>query len=166
MAANDPERVFTPALLAFLLAVVGVIAWSVATRYPAPDLEGCVELLGDGDLDRDERERILLRTVDLAGESGPRGRLVGCLAALALGKASRFAGLRGALEEARGLSAERLRWLDLGDPLLANVLRASRLEGRDAGAADAAWSQVAQQARMVGNALARELAAAALERGR
>ena len=99
-------------------------------------------------------------------ESGPRGRLAGCLAALALGEASRFAGLRGALEEARGLSAERLRWLDLGDPLLANVLRASRLEGRDAGAADAAWSQVAQQARMVGNALARELAAAALERGK
>ena len=58
MAQNDSERVFTPALLAFLLAVIGVVSWAIATRHPAPDLEGCIELLGDGDLMRGGLPRV------------------------------------------------------------------------------------------------------------
>ena len=158
MALNDSERVFTPALLAFLLAVAGFVGWAVATRQPTPDLEGCIELLGDGDLDRSERERILLRAIDLVDEADARGQLAGCLAALALDDAARFEPLRGALASAAELSEPSLRWLHLGDPMLANVLRATRLSGRDA---EVAWSQVAQQARMVGNALAARLAAQA-----
>ncbi len=163
MAQNDSERVITPALLAFLLAVIGVVSWAIATRHPAPDLEGCIELLGDGDLDREERERILLRAVDLVESAGPRGQLAGCLAALALDDAARFEPLRGALASAEQLSGTGLRWLDLGDPMLANVLRAARLNGQEA---EVAWSQVAQQARMVGNALAAQLAAQAVAPGK
>ena len=47
--------------------------------------------------------------------------------------------------------------------MLANVLRAARLSGQEA---EVAWSQVAQQARMVGNALAAQLAAQAVARAK
>jgi len=166
MAESTQERLLTPALLAFLLAVGGVVAWAIATRHPTPDLEGCVELLADGDLDRDERERILLRTIDLAADDqSVRGRVAGYLAALALQDRGAFARLDEAIGPSLELPPSERGWLDLGDPLLRNVLAARLLEsGGDVPAARSKWAQVAQQARMVGNGLAGELSAAAVDR--
>jgi hypothetical protein len=165
MADPARERLLPPALLLFLLGVALVLGWSVATRHPSPDLDGCIELLGDGDLDRDERERMLLRTIDLAlQDETARGRMAGRLAALALQERAPFARLASAVDGLE-LSPEQRRWLDLGDPLLANVLEARLLEGAgDRARARTKWAQVAAQARMVGNGLATEQAAAAVER--
>lgn len=159
MTATAPDRLLTAPLAAFLLAVGLSVGWLAWTRHPSPDLSGCVELLADGDLDRDERARVLTRAVELADGAELRGRVAGCLASLALQQRSRFDALEPALAEAQALGAEQRRWLDLGDPLLANVLRASLLEPADLAAAQVVWRQVAAQARMVGNELAAAVAA-------
>ncbi len=153
------ERILTPALTVFLLAVAAVVAGAVATRNPAPDLEGCIELLADGDLDREERRRVLARAAQLGGAAASaRGRAAGCLASLALQDRTGFEAGRGALASA--LPLDQRRWLGLGDPLLANVLAAS-MSGvaGDRGEASLRWGQVAAQARMTGNKLAADIAA-------
>ncbi|MGC6488675.1 MAG: hypothetical protein ACON4Z_13595 [Planctomycetota bacterium] len=159
MTAPDNERLLTLPLVAFLLAAGLVVGAAALTRYPSPDLDGCVELLADGDLDREEREHVLARTLSLAADGDARGRIAGCLAALSLQQRRGFDELEGALAEAGRLPEAARRWLDLGDPLLHNVLRASCLQAADPDAAAKVWSQVAAQARMVGNELAAELAA-------
>ena len=159
MTAPRTDRLLTKPLAAFLLAVSLVIGWAAYVRYPSPELEGCIELLADGDLDREERAHVLARIVAQSEGVDGRGRLAGCLAALSLQDRSRFEALQGALDEAGALGLGERRWLDLGDPLLANVLRASCLEDADAAAAKSVWSQVGAQARMVGNELAADLAA-------
>jgi hypothetical protein len=60
--------------------------------------------------------------------------------------------------------AER-EFLHLGDPMLGNIAAALQAEvDGDRARADTKWRQVAVQARMVGNPVAAELAAAAVER--
>ena len=164
MAQSGSDRVFTPALVTFLVLVAGVLGWSLATRHPAPDFEGCVELLADGDLDREERERILLRVLDLAEGGTERARVAGWLAALSLQQRARFAAIGEGLGDAWSMTDAQARWLGLGDPLLANVLRACRVDIESPDAARSAWGQVAAQARMVNNGLAAEYAKSALER--
>jgi|GEM_PF-3217837 len=164
MADTHSERVLTPPLLAFLLLVAGVLGWAVSARYATPGLDGCIERLADGDLDRAERESMLLRIVELAPDAAPRGQLAGWLAALALQDRARFDALGDGVVREAALPPDARRWLDLGDPLLANVLRARRLEAADIPAARAAWEQVAAQARMFGNRLAIDHATAELDR--
>ena len=164
MATTGPDRVFTPALVTFLVLVASVLGWSLATRHPSPDLDGCVQLLADGDLDHEERERILLRIMDLAEGRHGRARVAGWLAALSLQQRGRFAAIGEGLDSEWDMPEAEARWLDLGDPLLANVLRAYRLEAESPDAARIAWGQVAAQARMVDNGLAADYAKAALER--
>ena len=164
MADSTTDRVFTPALLAFLVLVAGVLGWSLVTRQSSPDVEGCMELLADGDLDREERERILLLVMELAEQSSGRPRVAGWLAALSLQRRAAFAALGEGLDDALAATSAKPRWLHLGDPMLANVLRACRLGSDSKEEARVAWSQVAAQARMVANSLAAEHAQAALER--
>jgi hypothetical protein len=159
MTETPAERLLTKPLAAFLLVVATGLGWAAATRYPSPDLEGCIEQLADGDLDQKEREHVLARAAALAEGAALRGRVAGCLAALALEQRAPFEAHEDALARAGELEAAGRRWLDLGDPLLANVLRASSLDLTDAAAANHVWSQVQAQARMVGNRLAAELAA-------
>lgn len=169
-AMNDAprERVLTGPLLAFLALVAGVMAWAVASRLPAPDLEGAVELLADGDLDGDERERMLLRILELDPAPGTlRGRWAQVLAAVALEDRPAFAALEPALGAgpARVLLPTDRQWLDLGDPLLANVLEAMSHEAAgDRAAARRVWAQVGAQARMTHQTFAGELAEAARTR--
>ena len=87
-----------------------------------------------------------------------------CLASLALQDRAAFADAVAALDAVAELAPDELRWLDLGDPLLANVLRARRLEVEDRADAKRVWGQVAAQARMVGNRVAAEQAVAAATR--
>ena len=100
----------------------------------------------------------------MGADSDARGRVAGCLAALALEDRAAFADAAAALDAVTELTPDELRWLDLGDPLLANVLRARRLEEGDRAGAKRVWGQVAAQARMVGNRVAAERAVAAAER--
>ena len=164
MPETTSERVLTPRLIGFLLLVVSVVGVSVAGRFQSPGIEGCIELLADGDLDLEERQRTLRRTASLGADSDARGQVAGCLAALALQDRAAFADAVAALDAVAELAPDELRWLDLGDPLLANVLRARRLEVEDRAGAKLAWGQVAAQARMVGNRVAREQAVAAAAR--
>lgn len=160
------DRLFPPTLLAFLIVVGAVVGWSIATRHPTPDLEGAIELLSDGDLDGDERERMLLRVSRLAATvESTRGHAAGLLAAVSILDRERHRQLWTALGERLELGERDRRGLDLGDPMLGNILTAMLAEtDADRQAAQRAWSQVAAQARMVGNAFAADLSAAGLAR--
>jgi len=156
------ERLLTGPLVAFALLVAGVVGWAVTTRHPSPDLDGAVELLADGDLDRDERERMLRRILDLAPEAETlRQRWATVLAAVSLADAEAFAALEPTLGEggSRVLPPAERQWLDLGDALLANVLAAMSHEAAgDREAALVRWRQVREQARLTHQTFAGELA--------
>lgn len=156
-------------LWVFLALVAVAVVAGLRQKYPAPDFAGTVRLLADGDLDHDERERQLERVSALASSlEGAEPRWVALLAAVALRAAGRSAEAVAALgglppKQAPAL-AER-EFLHLGDPMLGNLAEAllAEVDG-DRGRAGTKWRQVAVQARMVGNPVAAELAAAAVER--
>ena len=162
MSEPVPQRLLTAPLVVFLLVVAGIIATAVAFRAETPDMEGAIELLADGDLDRAERDSLLLRVLDF-GESAKasRGRWAAVLAAVALQDRGAFDRLKARLDEAGDpvVPAERRQWLSLGDPLLANLLAAMQAEAAGDGAvARLKWRQVMVQSRFVGNAVAARLA--------
>ncbi|HEB54270.1 MAG TPA: hypothetical protein ENI87_13540 [bacterium] len=154
------DRVLTAPLLVCLLMVAAVVGCAVLTRHPTPPLGGAIEMLADGDLDHDERERMLQRTLELASEADtPRALWAGLLAAIALQDRERYAAFDARLDRRVPLAPEQLRFLDLGDPLLANVLAAGMAQAAgDSDRAALRWRQVAAQARMTGNSFAAELA--------
>lgn len=168
--APGRERVFTPALVVFLVLVFGfdVVAWW--RRDALPSLGDAIVELADGDLDRKERDRYL----DLLSEQGPasasvREQWAGMLAAVSLGDRARFdralQGLGGPPVPTRFPTPAEGEFLDLGDPLLGNLAAAMRAEGDgDRPLARTRWSQVQNQARLSGQSLPRELAATALAR--
>ena len=168
MTAPAAEPLLTAPLKAFLLLVFACLATAVWLRNPTPDLDGAIKMLADGDLDRDERERMLLRVKDLAENAqSPRQRWAGVLAAVSLGDADSFAVLAPKLGSGKAsiLPAEQCEWLDLGESLLANVRIAMMAEAsEDSAVARTKWGQVAAQARVTGNGFAGYLAAAAVLR--
>ncbi len=168
-AADPAERVFTWPLVVFLTLVAAVVGQGLLARLRQPDLPGAVRLLGDGDLDGDERRPVLERVRALgAGDSGSFGNWAALLACIDLADAPGHAAATAALggEPWRHLpSAAEARFLHLGNPLLGNVLAAAVAEGGgDRAAARTRWQQVAAQARMMGKPFPAELAAAALTR--
>lgn len=168
MPKGPDNRLLTPALVAFLLLVLGVVGWSLATRHPRPDLTGSIALLGDGDLDGAERKIVLQNMLARQAEAGSdRERWAVMLAAVALGDATALAAARARLEplSAHALPMAEQRWLDLGDSVLRNVLAALHAEaGADREQARRHWLQVQNQVLLSGDryALAGTLAAAAL----
>lgn len=173
MTGPSRERLFTAPLVAFLAAVLAVVGYGLVTSSPRPDLEGAVRMLADGDLDGDERCRMLERLLDLsAAAATPRGAWAGLLAAVALERRADFDQRLAQLGGTGGVAppdhlppAADREWLDLGDPMLGNLLAAMIAEaGGDAATARAEWQQVRAGARLGGNACAGELAAAALAR--
>lgn len=160
MSKPDPERVLTKPLVAFLVLVAAVVVVSIVTRHPRVDLEGAIELLADGDLDHQERQRMLLQTMDLAQQATSlRQRWAGLLAAVALQDRQAFAVLEARLGVGAALPEEEREWVALGDPLLANVLAAMCAQASENKTlARVKWAQVAAQARMTGHAFAAELA--------
>lgn len=162
-ASSKRERVFGPALTTFLVVVAAVLLVASYYRYPRPDLDGCVRMLADGDLDFDERQRILRRAIGLAqADDRPRAAWIGALAAVALPDRDAYESFAPRLASAE-VPAES-RWLDLGDPVVGNVLEALR-HARAGQLEDARreWRQVAAETRLTGNRLAAELAARALQ---
>ncbi|MCB9877823.1 MAG: hypothetical protein H6835_09500 [Planctomycetes bacterium] len=168
MAERSRDRLLTPAALVFVAAVSVIVGIGLLTRHPRPDLAGSIALLGDGDLDGDERKIVLDNMLRRSAEAASdRERWAVMLATVALGDREAFAAARAAIEPlaSHALSDEDRRWLDLGDPVLRNVLGAMQHEAlgqRDA--ARGRWLQVQNQVLLTGNryAFAGELAAAAL----
>ena len=166
-AASRPARDLL--LWAFLALVAVVVVAGLRQKYPSPDLPGTVLLLADGDLDHGERVRQLGRAFAQASAmEGAEPRWVAFLAAVALrdaeGVAMAVAALGGLPPKQVPAPTER-EFLHLGDPMLGNIAAALQAEvDGDRARADTKWRQVAVQARMVGNPVAAELAAAAVER--
>lgn len=157
------------ALWVFLAAVAVVVGMGLRQKYPSPDLAGTLVLLADGDLDHDERVRQLERAFAMASAmEGVRSQWVALLAAVGLRAADDVAkaiATLGGLPPKQAPAAADREFLHLGDPMLGNV--ASALLAETEGDRDRAlrqWRQVEVQARMVGNAVAGELAAAAVAR--
>lgn len=159
------ERVLTRPLLVFLLAVaawVGAGAWQ---RYRLPDLDGAVLELADGDLDGDERTRMLRHVLELARDSSSLpARWAGLLAAISLeDRAAHDALARSIGAQVPEPAAREL--LHLGEPLLGHLLAASVAEA--GGARDDArrwWALVESGSRLERRELAHDLAVAARAR--
>lgn len=156
-------------LWAFLALVAVAVVAGLRQKYPSPDFPGTVLLLADGDLDHDERGRQLGRAFAQASAmEGAEPKWVALLAAVALRDAARTAeatAALGGLPPKQAPAAGEREFLHLGDPMLGNLAAAllAELEG-DRERAGTKWRQVAVQARMVGNPVAAELAAAAANR--
>jgi len=162
MTDSNPQRLLTVPLAVFLLVTVGTLFGALVLRTEEPDLEGAIELLADGDLDREERDRALSLVVELGSAADRlRGRWAAVLAAVALQDRAAFDRCEQRLGRAheRIVPAERQKWLSLGDSLLANMLAAMLAEAsEDREGALRHWRQVALQSRFVGNPVAAELA--------
>ncbi|MBZ0150569.1 MAG: hypothetical protein K8J09_03485 [Planctomycetes bacterium] len=164
------ERVFTPALVVFLVLVFSFDAVAWWRRDALPSLGDAIVELADGDLDRPERERYLAYLSELGPASASiREQWAGMLAAVALGDRPRFEQalqvLGGPPVPTRFPALPEAEFLDLGEPLLGNLAAALRAEGDgDRQLARTRWSQVQNQARLCGLALPKELAGAALAR--
>ncbi|MGK0300200.1 MAG: hypothetical protein ACI89X_001068 [Planctomycetota bacterium] len=168
MSEQVPDRVLTAPLVVFLALVLGIVATAMVLRHPRPDLNGSIEMLADGDLDRRERQRMLLRVVELAKDGGDlRQRWAGALAAISLQDRASFEAFELSLGAgpARLLPADQHEWLAMGDVVLANVHLAMTAEASgNKQLALSKWGQVGAQARVTANALAGELAKAAEQR--
>lgn len=168
MSQQAPERLLNLPLILFLALVLALVAGAVVTRHPNPDLDGSIELLADGDLDFEERQRILLRVVDLGKKAESKRQLwAGLLSAVILQDRASFKEFDAKLGAGteRILPAADLEWLSLGDVVVANLYRAMVAEASgDKQLARTKWSQVSAQSRMTGYVFAGELAAAAMQR--
>jgi len=169
-APRRRERVFTWPLVTFLLAVAtfDLVAWWRRSVLPGP--AEAIELLADGDLDGDERRRVLRGLVDAGrGSTVVVEQWGALLAAIALDDRAAHEALRTALA-GPGTTAKLppladRELLHLGDPLLANVFAASVAEAEgNRAVAVLEWQQVATQCQLMHRPFAAELAADALRR--
>jgi hypothetical protein len=165
-----PDRVFTPALVVFLGIVALALGFAAWQRWPCPDLHGAVVMLADGDLDGDERRRMLRRVVaDARQATGVTDRWAGLLAAVALADEPAWRELlrtfgSDALPREVPPPGER-EFLHLGDRMLGSVLAAAVTEAAgEREAAIAAWTVAQAQATLAAQPFARQIAAASLAR--
>ena len=164
------ERVFTPALVVFLAAVLLIDGIALWRRSVLPGPAEAIVLLGDGDLDGDERRRVLRALVDEGSASSVVAERWGALlAAVALedreAHAAVVAALGGVGSAMQVPAVADREFLHLGDPLLGNIFAAliAEAEGQRAEAVRK-WRQVETQCQLMIRPFAKELAAAALRR--
>jgi hypothetical protein len=169
-APRPRERILTLPLVTFLAGVAALLAGGWWQRQRLPDLEGAILELADGDLDAEERQRVLAHVVDCArapGATDPRAIWAGVLAAVSLEDRAAHAALTQRLAGgtvAVPPPAERAM-LDLGEPVLGHLLQAAAAEARgERSEARRWWGTVLAEARLEGRGLARELAEAGLAR--
>jgi hypothetical protein len=168
--AASATGVWTRPLVVAWCLVLTIVLGSWWSRTPRLDLPGTLRLLADGDLDGAERSAQQERLLALAA-AAPADDLTAawarCLAAVALGRPAEHAAalqLLGGDPPKRFPPREMQELLAMGDPLLANLLRALVAAGQgDAPAAAQAFQQVHHQSRLMGRPFAAELAAAALK---
>lgn len=166
------ERLLTLPLLLFLTVVVGVLVVALLPHLRAPSPGEAIRLLADGDLDRAGRLPVLARLADEGpAAAAPAERWAAALAAIALRDRGRLdralAALGGGAVPQPAPPAEQREFLDLGDPLLANVLAAWLAEADgDLAGAQRHWQQLAAQCRYTPHELCAELAATGAARTR
>ncbi len=164
------ERVFTLPLTGFLVAVTVIVGSGLRSMYPSPDVDGAILLLADGDLDGDERRRMLRITIEGALHSqSVAHRWAGLLAAVVLEDRAAYQALLAPLGTGpvpTVVPAESDReLLHLGDAMLGNLLLAMIAEAAgDRPGALHRWRQVAAQSRLTARSFAAELAAAGVRR--
>ncbi|MCA8952768.1 MAG: hypothetical protein KDE27_24875 [Planctomycetes bacterium] len=157
-----------PLLVALALAT-GILAFAAVRHFAVPDLETAVAELADGDLDGPERAAMLRVVVDRAAAgSTPRELWAGWLAAIALDDAPAADRLRQQLGGGRFPTVvpppAARRFLDLGDPVLANFAAGAFAEAaNDHPAAVVFWRRVVAEGRLAPRPLATALAQAALQ---
>jgi hypothetical protein len=166
----EKPRLFTRPLTIFLTVVAVLAASGLWQKQPRPDLAGGVRLLADGDLDGEERLRMLQRVLaQAAGAENVTEHWAGLLAAVSLadreGWQRHLRALGGGDRPTAVPPPAERTFLDLGDRMLGSVLAAGVAEvaGDNAGAKQH-WSSVQTHARLSGHAFGRELATAALQR--
>lgn len=163
------ERLFTPPLVVFLAAVLTVVGFGLGSRWVRPSASAAIEELGDGDADREERERLLRILVADARIGGTvTERWAGALAAVSLGDRDALAAILGTLGSGpvpSPLPDAGQEFLHLGDPMLRNLLAAWLAEAAGERAeANRRWQQIAMQCRFVPHPLAAQLAAEGSQR--
>lgn len=170
-AAPEPRPpILTMPLVLFLLVVAGILGYSLWQRSIVPGPAEAIVLLGDGDLDGDERRRVLRALVVDGARSGELAeRWAAMLAAVALEDRATFdaslAALGGPGKDLQVPPVGARDLLHLGDPLLGNILAALLAEAAsDRGLAQRRWQQVQAQCRLMHRPLAAELAVAGLQR--
>jgi hypothetical protein len=163
---NPPAEPSTTPLLAFWLVVLGLLAVAWFGRPTLTDWRAIVRQLADGDCDQAERVPLLERLIALGQvPDDDEGFWASRLAAIALADRAAYASATQYLGGEPGRGPGSTRWLDLGDPMLGNVLLAAVAEnGARTDDARRIWRQVAAQARLTARPFAGELAAAALAR--
>lgn len=159
------ERVLTLPLVVFLLGVLMLLGNGLRLALARLTAAEAIVQLADGDLDGEERQRLLQFLV----EDGARSAIVaeqwaGAAAAVALGDRDGLAAVRARLGGGPVPSplppADHREFLHLGDPLLHNLVAAWLAEGAgDPAGALVHWRRLAAQCRFAPNALAAELAA-------
>lgn len=160
----------TVPLAVFLTLVAGVLAFAAWQRLREPTPDEAIVLLADGDLDREERQAVLEVLVEQGARSSRVAhRWAGMLAAVALERRDAFeAALDGLQGPGPGMQRPAnvdLEFLDLGDPLLHNILHALLAEAQaDRPAGLRRWRQVEAQCQLMNRPLAAELAAAGIQR--
>lgn len=164
------ERVFTPALVVFLLAVAVLDLGALWWRHRLPSLDGAIFELADGDMDTPERTRYLRYLCDRGPASAStREQWAAMLAAVALadeaGLDQALRALGGPPVPKRSPAAAEREFLGLGDPLLENLSAALQAEvDGDRAQATRRWGQVQNEGRLTGQPLPTRLAAEALQR--
>lgn len=164
------ERVITLPLAVFLVVVALGVGFGLWHRYPRPDLAGGVVLLADGDLDGDERVRLLRRVLAQARTATRAGeQWAGYLAAIALAdrpaRQELLLALGGGPRPAVVPEPGERTFLDLGDRMLGAVLAAGVAEvAGDVAVARRQWELVQSLARLTAHAYGSELALEALQR--
>ena len=170
-AGAGPDRVFRWPLVVFLTAVAAVVGGGWWANQRLPGVAEGVLWLADGDLDAEERRRVLGAVVAGAQHSDdPEARWAGLMAAVALGDRAGYSAVAapllgpGATLKVVPKPMQR-SMLHLGEPMLGNLARGllAEVDG-DRAAAGVAFRQVLAQGRFVAMPLAVELATAGLER--
>jgi hypothetical protein len=163
---TKPAQPSSRPLLTFWLGIFGLLAVAWFGRQSLTTWPAIARQLADGDCDQAERVPLLERLVELGRVPDDDGGLwASRLAAIALADRAAYANATQYLGGEPGRAPGSTRWLDLGDPMLGNVLLAAVAES--AARTDDArriWRQVAAQARLTARPFAGELAAAALAR--
>lgn len=166
-----PDRVFRWPLVVFLVAVGGVVGGGFWANQRLPGVAEGVSWLADGDLDAEERQRVLRAVLAGAQRSDePAERWAGMMAAVALGDRAAYGAVAapllgpGSTLKVAPKHVQR-SMLHLGEPMLGNLARGllAEVDGDHAGAA-VAFRQVLAEGRFVALPLAVELATAGLER--
>lgn len=175
MSASTTEprrrvRVITWPLALFLAAIVALDLGALWWRSRPPGPAAAITLLGDGDLDGDERECVLRALLEGGRNAAELAFRHGALlAAIALGDKAAYEAILSSLGGAGSAMqlpapAER-ELLHLGDPLLGVIFAGFVAEaGGDKAEALRRWGQADAQCRLRQPAFAADVVAAALRR--